>query len=321
MRLGGSEIKDTFTGSLLALDTPVGTTIPIRFTGDGLMSGQAGSLASVLGAAQDRGRWWVTGDRLCYKWFRWFEAQSQCLTIRVKDERVFWRQDDGKRGTATIVERAPPSVAVAMRSPVRPSDGVTAELPAKALVTGPVLKSPPRLAVRPQTQTEDLAAVSGELSDRGLLFVGLGLSRALQSQLRLAEAAAAVPDLVPVPLKTKPQTAARVTPRPDQKAVAEPNAPRPDAQPTTGAVPARSSRVPAAAALHPPSFNVFGVDDGDVLNMRSGPSEEHPIVGMIPPDGSGVRLLGPCVDLWCQIQFGDARGWVNRYYLAENTAP
>ncbi len=106
VKLGGDEIREAVTGSLLELDTPLGTTIPIRFTGDGLMTGKAGQLSSVLGAAKDRGRWWVKGDRLCYKWFRWFEAQSQCMTVQMKDERVYWHQDDGKRGTATIVERA-----------------------------------------------------------------------------------------------------------------------------------------------------------------------------------------------------------------------
>jgi hypothetical protein len=111
-KLGGSDIKETFTGSRIELDTPLGTTIPIQFTGDGLMTGNAGSLASVLGAQNDRGRWWVKGDRLCYKWFRWFDAEEQCLSIHMNDERVFWRSDDGKKGTATIVARPMPAIVL-----------------------------------------------------------------------------------------------------------------------------------------------------------------------------------------------------------------
>jgi SH3-like domain-containing protein len=29
-------------------------------------------------------------------------------------------------------------------------------------------------------------------------------------------------------------------------------------------------------------------------------------------------MVGSCVALWCEIQFRNTRGWVNRYYLAQN---
>ena len=320
MKLGGPEITETFTGSLLELDTPLGTTIPIRFTGDGLMTGRAGSLASVLGAAQDRGRWWVKGDRLCYKWFRWFDAQEQCLTIRVKSERVFWLQDDGKRGTATIIERPETIAAEAPKVPVR----VAESSPSKTEVKRPVLKSPPRLAVRPaKSPAEQLGVDPDGVTDRSLFFVGLGLSRALRPQYEIASVAN-----VPLPVANpaakavvnstasvrKPDAAKAVVPATAAPAVRSPSTPT--ARPTKPVVAAADP----APVVSPGSvsFSVYGVDDDDVLNMRSGPSEAYAIVGAIPSNGSGVRMVGPCIGLWCQIQFRGTRGWANRYYLAQN---
>jgi hypothetical protein len=318
MKLGGSEIKQTFTGSLLELDTPLGTTIPIRFTGDGLMTGKAGTLASVLGAAHDRGRWWVKGDRLCYKWFRWFDAQEQCLTIRVKSERVFWLQDDGKRGTATIIERQDVAGAPPPKVPVRATED------SEARTVTPVLKSPPRLAVRPsKSPAEELGVDPDAVTDRSLFFVGLGLSRALRPQYEIASVAA-----VPLPV-AKPAAKAGVTSpspvkKPDAVKTAAPALTTPAGRPASK--PPQARAVAAVATDDPPpvpsagpvSFSVYGVDADDVLNMRSGPSEAYAIVGVIPSNGSGVRMVGPCIALWCQIQFRATRGWVNRYYLAQN---
>lgn len=315
MKLGASDIKETFTGSRIELDTPLGTTIPIRFTGDGLMSGSAGSLASVLGAANDRGRWWVKGDRLCYKWFRWFEAEEQCLTVHLKDTRVFWRRDDGKNGTATIVER-PVIAALPAASNAPPKAAKVPSVPRSAAVapraTIPMLKSPPRLAERPPSAAERLALPEEAPASRGLFFVGLGLARALQSEFTIASAEAAtlpgssakrVDDTMPVPVR-KPLMVASVA-----KPAIAPSAPTAELPP---------AELPVASDEEPVSFSVYGVEDGDVLNMRAGPSEYHAIVGIIPPRANGVRMVGRCIGLWCEIQFRDTRGWVNRYYLAQN---
>lgn len=344
MKLGGPEIKETFTGSHIELDTPLGTTIPIRFTGDGLMTGQAGSLASVLGAAQDRGRWWVKGNRLCYKWFRWFEAQEQCMTIRVRDERVFWLQDDGKRGTATIVGR-PPVVTAALEPPAVkiPVRSVPVEAPATESAQAPVLKSAPRLAVRPKSAAEELGVAEDAPADRGLFFVGLGLSRALRSQLKITSAEAAdlkaaglveekaPPKAAPASITTKASAAAGTAKPIARTSFARASSAVEPASTTGPAKPAAAVRsavgadgsdlaAPPVPAVAPaaPSFSVYGVAAGDVLNMRSGPSEDYAIVGRIPPNGNGVRMVGPCITFWCQIQFRNTRGWVNRYYLAQN---
>lgn len=107
VQLDGGGLKTTLNGALIEMDTPLGTKIPVRFGLDGLVSGEAGDLAPLLGSARDRGRWWIDGDRICSKWFRWFDAEPQCLSVQQDGTRLFWREDGGKTGTATLVEAAP----------------------------------------------------------------------------------------------------------------------------------------------------------------------------------------------------------------------
>ena len=50
--LTGSELKDLVSaGATVELDAPMGYKIPIRYGADGHMTGEAGGLASYLGAA------------------------------------------------------------------------------------------------------------------------------------------------------------------------------------------------------------------------------------------------------------------------------
>ena len=107
--LSSEAIKETLSGSLVELDTPAGSTIPVRFQEDGLVSGEAGPLASVLGSEKDRGRWWTADDQLCVKWFRWFDAEVRCASLRQDGTRIFWQERGGESGTATIAERAKPA--------------------------------------------------------------------------------------------------------------------------------------------------------------------------------------------------------------------
>lgn len=68
-------------------------------------------------------------------------------------------------------------------------------------------------------------------------------------------------------------------------------------------------------------FVVRGVDQNDVLNVRSEPGPKSPLVGTIPPETKGVlttgnrRQLGPSV--WREVIYGDVRGWVNERFLVE----
>jgi hypothetical protein len=106
--LTGDALRQELVGSLLEIDTPLaGVVIPVRVSADGLVSGEAGPLASTLGAAHDRGRWWISNDLLCVKWFRWFEAQTRCITVEHEGTKIYWREEGGESGTATITKSSP----------------------------------------------------------------------------------------------------------------------------------------------------------------------------------------------------------------------
>jgi N-acetylmuramoyl-L-alanine amidase len=64
------------------------------------------------------------------------------------------------------------------------------------------------------------------------------------------------------------------------------------------------------------TYHVVAVATNDVLNIRSGPSPDLDVVGVIPPDGRGVRIVGPCKGQWCEIDYRGTGGWVNTQYLA-----
>jgi hypothetical protein len=106
--LDDAALKGALSGKTVYLDTPLGVGIPITYHGNGLMSGKAGLLEYILGAQTDRGRWWVAEGKLCQKWFKWLDAQPNCMRLRQEGKRIFWRRDDGLSGTATIASALPP---------------------------------------------------------------------------------------------------------------------------------------------------------------------------------------------------------------------
>lgn len=102
-----------------------------------------------------------------------------------------------------------------------------------------------------------------------------------------------------------------VKPAAKTQQAANASAPRKGPRPVAAGVAATSSMALA-------SFRVSRVDEGDMLYVRSGPSEYHEAVGSIPARGRGVEIVGECRELWCPIRRGRLTGWVNRYYLAED---
>ncbi|MFA5900368.1 MAG: SH3 domain-containing protein [Hyphomicrobium sp.] len=277
-------------GAVLAIDTPLRISIPVKVASNGIVSGEAGALGLTLGAIKDRGRWWTEGDQLCVKWFRWFDAKARCISLQRDGSKVYWQENSGETGTATITEA--PTAIVAAPPPKRERVVETAAL------DGP----PPAMALGRGLPTPDFAAS---------------------------------PEPPPRKIVRQPEPAKPVVRAPVKAAVApkvRPAAPRKEqrqAKASIGAVaPAVSRRAPPAQRDEPvtasssgrtePSFRVSRVVDGDILNVRNGPSEYHPAVGTIPARGRGVQIVGVCQDLWCPIRHGRLKGWVNRYYLAED---
>ncbi|HET7156117.1 MAG TPA: D-Ala-D-Ala carboxypeptidase family metallohydrolase [Hyphomicrobiaceae bacterium] len=292
--LSGSQISELVAGATVEIDTPAGTKLPVRYTPEGRLSGEARDLAWYLGSAVDSGRWWVAGDQLCHKWFRWFNAEPQCMRI-VREGRNFrWRTPDGNTGTAAIAIAAPAPVqastllALPRVFPKRIPEPAPAEAP-------PALAgSPPRL----QDSAEAVAAATPPSPPA--------------AREATAEANSA-PPLLPATINPSPPPQAE-TKQPEIKVAAAP--------PTRPAAPAPAQVEPKRAA--DPLFKVANVRSDDVLNIRSGPSADFDVVGELPPDTRGIAVTSACRARWCPVQHHATSGWVNSIYLVpeeSNSAP
>ena len=102
-KLVGSELKQALSGKTVYLSTALGVSVPIRYRGNGTMSGRAAAvLVKHVGSKTDRGRWWISGNRVCQRWSKWLNGRSFCFSFRKKGRYVYWRRSDGRTGTATI---------------------------------------------------------------------------------------------------------------------------------------------------------------------------------------------------------------------------
>lgn len=345
--LTSDALKEAVAGSLVEIDTPLGTTVPMRFGTDGLVSAEAGVLAPVLGAPKDRGRWWVDGDKLCTKWFRWFDAQVRCLTIRQDGSRIYWRKiDDGETGTGTLVDWAGPKqppveIATAdpapRTSPAGPAATDTAAAPpltVESLIEA-AAPAPDRATVVARAETTSTPdriqeAPAMHFGGAGLLEASSRVGSEVKVPAQAAEAKAAEPKTVSPPARAKgaaqdagrdPASVARAGRKAAERHAAlgaAPPARRAAQKPLPsgkdrGAVATSSTR---SVAL----YRVTGVHRYDVLNVRRGPSEEHVSIASIPPSGRRVEIIGQCRADWCPIRYGAITGWVNSLYLAEEGA-
>ncbi len=103
--LTSDALNQTFTGSKVHVDTPLGLILKIDYLDDGTLAGDSGTLAFYMGSARDTGRWWVENGKICHIWNIWFDRERNCLQIRGSGQRVAWLRDDGEQGTATIISR------------------------------------------------------------------------------------------------------------------------------------------------------------------------------------------------------------------------
>lgn len=308
--LSGKALTETVAGSLVEIDTPLGTKIPIHYSDNGRISGYAKDLAAYLGAASDTGRWWVEDDQLCHKWLKWFKTEPQCLRIEKRGAKVNWRAQDGTTGTATIVSRAQ---TVAMAQPVQPPrtdrDDRARQTPAAATTSSIAMASaaprteklePPMRLTPPAALEEPQAATPPPPAKPAMSTPAVSVKRpavvASASGAGLVSRSAAAASVMPA---AKPATAA----------APEIGAPPPSSQPAAAiGEPERSASGPL--------FKVANVDRDDVLNMRYGPSADTAPVGAIPYDGRGIALVGECQSGWCPVRHRGVDGWVWRAFLS-----
>ncbi len=334
--LANDELKTTVSGSVVEIDTPVGSTVSMRFGTDGLVSAEAGVLAPVLGAAKDRGRWWVEGDKLCTKWFRWFDAGVRCLTIARDGSRIYWRKiDDGETGTGTLIgqpakePKAPVTPTVVAKAEPAPEKKAVPDGTYASRLAGPPREAPadsaPHISTPVVVARAEAAPSSTETSeDPPAMPFGAGLASAAQradegvqapatGKAPHLQATAALPEKAPrktSPAKAKDGPAKTEDVAIQYRAAAATLPPARKAPTAKSAAATSSSRTVAL-------YRVIGVEDYDVLNVRRGPSEDHVSIAAIPPQGRQVEITGQCKADWCPIKYGAVKGWVNRYYLAE----
>lgn len=145
-----------------------------------------------------------------------------------------------------------------------------------------------------------------------------------------AATASSLPGTVGSPASAAPVASSPVEPRftlpADAAAPARPaSSPPANPRPTTTAATAAPQRPPAREAApvtrlsEPasgmPTWRVVAVAPDDVLNVREGPSAEHPSVGALAPSVTGVTISGACRGGWCPIAHAGLNGWVNRRFL------
>ncbi len=305
--LSGRALRAAVAGSTVEIDTPIGTKVPVKYGADNSVSGEAGSVAFFLGSAADTGRWWVAQDLLCHRWNIWFKAEKTCLKITRDGDKITWLRDDGDSGTATIMPKAPMLAARELSKRKSTLGGPVDTMPA------PVRVAVPAPLPQPVVEAAEEAPVTEQVTEQ--------ITEQVTEQVY--EPAAHTPPESAVPDKVSVQARVQAMPKPIVKTVRqaalqteEPIAPRTAAPVVKQKVAQKpTKRSVARAANEAPTFWVYGVAQDDVLNVRMGPSAETDVVGAIPPAARGIRMAGACEGMWCLVEFGGNRGWVNRSYL------
>ncbi len=101
--LTGTALQNAVSGRTVYINTPMGE-VPIRYSKNGSVSGYT-ELAVLDGESttRDRGRWWVSENKLCIRWQNWMSGATHCFTMhRVSPTLVRWRREDGKSGFARL---------------------------------------------------------------------------------------------------------------------------------------------------------------------------------------------------------------------------
>lgn len=298
VRLADSTLQAWVSGSDFAIDAPLGSVIKVTFSPDGTLAGAAGGMGWALGAANDTGRWWVSADKLCKRWSVWFDAKTRCVEIRTQGEKIFWRDGEGREGTATRTAArpvAPPPSALAAAAPHRdPSSTRSASA------------SQPPPHIQPAARAEPAAPAATPPADvkSKPATAPMPLKPADRAALRLvppAPAPVARPRQAPAEPAERQASVSAWTP--DQGQAQAPPPPAGPARPQPG------GREPLAL------LRVVNVQPDDVLWVRQGPGTEHEEIGALQPNGRGIELVGPCTGDWCRIAYRGLRGWASRHYL------
>ncbi|MCJ2056854.1 SH3 domain-containing protein [Methylobacterium sp. J-048] len=66
----------------------------------------------------------------------------------------------------------------------------------------------------------------------------------------------------------------------------------------------------SVSAAKAETLRVMGVAPNDALNVREFPTGDAKIVGIIPPNGRGIRYSGDGLGEWIFVRYRSVEGWV-----------
>jgi hypothetical protein len=103
-RFTANDIKGEIIGKRIYLAVPFGGEFPLNYRPDGQVDGSGEALGlGRFAKPNDKGKWWIKGDRLCQQFTSWYKGAPMCFElIRTGDKRLKWIRDNGETGTARI---------------------------------------------------------------------------------------------------------------------------------------------------------------------------------------------------------------------------
>ncbi len=313
-------LQKSIPGSRINLDTPLGSVVPIAYGTDGSLEGSAGAVAFFLGSSKDRGRWWIEDAKVCHQWKVWFNGDKKCFRIELKsNSRIEWTDQDGDKGTGTIVslgteaQKPQQQVAANVERPAAPPPAMHVAAPSTAVTPSPsVAAAPMPPAKRPEAREPRSAAIEIAPSTRSATTAQPVSARPAVSAAspRAGGGNAKAPANAARDLAVRAVPVEKAEVRPGRR-VAALDVPPPVAK---SEAMARSSDATFQLASAR-TYSVVNVPEGDVLNVRRGPSAETEIVATIAQRATGIRTVGECQDDWCPVRSGHRVGWVHRYFI------
>lgn len=103
-RFTAANIREDIIGKRIYLAAPLGGEFPLNYRPNGVVDGSGEALGlGRFAKPNDKGRWWISGDRLCQQFTSWYKGAPMCFElIRTGERTLKWIRDNGQTGTARI---------------------------------------------------------------------------------------------------------------------------------------------------------------------------------------------------------------------------
>ena len=99
--LSGSEIRANVSGAKFTGTNDYDNPYTYWFKPHGRLKGRLGKKDQF----DDRGRWWVRGDRLCMHWELWSMGKAHCYIIDMTGDKISRLKEDGSIVQTSTLER------------------------------------------------------------------------------------------------------------------------------------------------------------------------------------------------------------------------